>query len=821
MTRRRAVLFAIIASVLMVTAMPVAASSHTQLVVGSEHSTATEFNNAKTLDNVEVDGTGDSAHVQLAEVNQFVDGAEDGDVAEYSTSGGGGTNYGFSTTTDAASGTYGMQHELEGSGPAATWTVTRDVNLGVQDGESATVSLTHKLASSSDGNPDFEAEADLLVDVTLADGSTERITYVLATVDGSADTDPANLTFAAATHNAQTYSTFSRSINDDLSANGYANATSVDSVSFRISTPGTTGGTDQLTMRYDDLTVENLKLGEGQTGTYVGQDHTLDDAEAAEVDLTLDNASATVTVTEQSSGTQLAQSTYSSSGTHTLSFGTTTSDAVEVTVAFEATGADPVTELNSEGIMFTGHAPELDNASASPSGGGTVTESPVELSINVSDAEFGSSYSESVDVTFYDASDDSVIGTDTVTSNGTASVDWDVGATGGGTLEWYAVAEDSYGLSTTSSTFSFTAPSELRILKETAPTELVDDDNLTLRVRFFSDDSDTVVERQVTDGTVDLSGLPVDERFIVTVRANETNTYTYRRIVIDSLFETQEVYLLNESEPNSQVIFELDDPTGQFPPTETTLYVEKAITKNGTTEYKTIAGDTFGSTGRFPVVLRNDDRYRLRIEDDDGDSSRILGSYSVYADTVEPLQIQRIAPSGDSDSGTALYGGIQESDDGRQLAVRFRDPMNETTEVEYRVLRGDGSVWISNTTRTSSEFADIYNLPANASEDETFVVEWTVTRGGETTSGSFVAGEVPGVADRFSGDIDPQVLSIASWLVILSTMGLLVIVNVALAPIGGTGMATALTIMGTVAIPAPMLGVSGAIGVLVLVGGTR
>jgi hypothetical protein len=50
-------------------------------------------------------------------------------------------------------------------------------------------------------------------------------------------------------------------------------------------------------------------------------------------------------------------------------------------------------------------------------------------------------------------------------------------------------------------------------------------------------------------------------------------------------------------------------------------------------------------------------------------------------------------------------------------------------------------------------------------------------------------------------------------------MGLLVIVSPKIAPIGGVGMATMLTTLGTINLPAPVIGVAGAVSVLVVVGG--
>jgi hypothetical protein len=133
------------------------------------------------------------------------------------------------------------------------------------------------------------------------------------------------------------------------------------------------------------------------------------------------------------------------------------------------------------------------------------------------------------------------------------------------------------------------------------------------------------------------------------------------------------------------------------------------------------------------------------------------------------------------------------------------------------VVRADGSVVVPNTTVTAQQFADIYSVTSN--ESARFTVEYTIRRDSGTRSGEFYAGGVPGVAGRFP--IDAQVLSIISWIVILATMGLLVIVDTRLAPMGGVGVASALTIMGTVAIPAALLGVAGVVAALVLFGGSR
>jgi len=584
--------------------------------------------------------------------------------------------------------------------------------------------------------------------------------------------------------------------NITLSAQGHANVT-VDEIN------GTWTNTSALNATTFDLTIapddkQNVTVA-GDTSTLKFTSMTLDDAStdfiyagaSGNTTLTVTGlpASTEIAAVDRNTHEVLAVATTDASGTATFSGMPNSEHSVEL----QTSDGDPV--IND----------------GSPSDNETISTSSPTLTVNVSDPDLPD---DELDVDFY--LDGSKVGTKTVTSNGTVSIDVTVDT--GGHHTWTANVTDSYGQSN-ESTFDFRAPSELRIYHETHPTKLINDSNLSLTVRFYplDDGSSTkVVTRNATNGTVDLSGLDVNTRFVVTAKTNNSSRYTYRRIVIDSLYQTQRIYLLNESEPHSQVVFNLQDPTGQFPPEDTILYIEKPIKVNGTTEYQTIAGDTFGSTGRFPAVLQEDSRYRLRVETANGTDSRILGSYSVYEPTVEPLKIQRIKPQSNVDAGSTVYGSLETYNGTTSVAVRFQDFANNSTSVTYQVRNGD-TVIIENTSTTADSFAHIYQVGPNNS---TYTIEyWIEHPDGTVTHDTYVVGEVPSIAERFN--IDPQVMSIASWIMILATMGLIVIVDSKFAPLGGTGMASALVIVGTVAIPMPILGVAGAISVLTLFGGGR
>ncbi len=165
------------------------------------------------------------------------------------------------------------------------------------------------------------------------------------------------------------------------------------------------------------------------------------------------------------------------------------------------------------------------------------------LSVNVSDID-----GDSMDVTFYDASDDSVIDTDSGVANGsTASVTWS-GLSYGQTYDWYAIANDTQ-VETQSSTWSFTtlpnpndepdepidpSPGDGDTGVSTSPTLSVNvsdpnGDSLTVHFYDASDDSEIGNNTGVTNGTTSItwSGLATD------------TTYSWYAVADDGEFTNQ------------------------------------------------------------------------------------------------------------------------------------------------------------------------------------------------------------------------------------------------------------------------------------------
>jgi len=368
------------------------------------------------------------------------------------------------------------------------------------------------------------------------------------------------------------------------------------------------------------------------------------------------------------------------------------------------------------------------------------------------------------------------------------------------------------------------APGELEIRNEANPDELIDG-NVSLRVRLFAG-GDTVVERQVTDGTVSLTGVPTDERLVITVRESNAD-FTYRRILIESAFATPEIYLLPTSEPSAEVRFRLQDETGRFDSDSTRLFVEKPITRNNSTEYRVISGDRLGADGEFPTILVDSTRYRLRVENDAGEQ-RVLGSYTVQGARITTIPIGEVQFTADVSEGAAVQAGLREAPEGashnHEVRLVYLDPEGETDDMTVQITNASGTTLRPETTESvggsTSAYVETYPLPtAFDPEEDTATVTVEAQRGAAIETFTRTLGDVPDVlAD--SG-IDTQVLELIGLVSIVAVAGLLVIVSPPTAALVTPGYAGLLTITGIVPIPLPAVVLAGVVGVLATVGTRR
>lgn len=711
--KRWVTLAAVIVVAVLVISTPATAN---HLVTKSEHDTDTDFENAATLTNLSIVGSGSSAVLEFE--------AAGNDTVTTNPHDG-------TTTTDSTS--------------------SRGVLINVTD---TVREVSVNISSQSSGNPDS---------VYLMHDNRSLI----ETVDGSGNTATFSTTlqpgyYLIEVNNTGSDYTHSRDASDGEPYTG----TRVDILN------GSSSASDSSP---DPWNIRNItyEWGHKGDGEYVSDTHDVGAVEEGVVDIpVLQDAEVTAEwqAYDGSNWNTVASSTTTSSGTLTTDLSGNSETQWRVNVTVSATGSEPSFEMDRDAIRVNTNEPQLDNSSAAPSGNEAVTSDPIELSINVSDPDFDTPQGDEVTIEWY--VNGSLEGTTTHTQNETATLALEDPPTGD--AQWHAEATDSDGHTNVSDTFLFQTPDELDIWEETEPNTRVKGTDVNVTVRFYQETNDTVIERSATDGNVSMSGLPVDEEFIVTV---EANGYEFRRVIIDSLLEQQDVFLLPDSATSSRVEFELDDRTNQFDPVNTRLYVSRALNQSNNTRYRVIAGDRFGASSSFPVILEEGARYRLRIESDDGDV-RTLGAYTVSGDANPVLQVGQFGfdYSGNRsyewtakmETTTVTVGGEEEERD--RFVWQYSDPEGETDSLNLTVHeRNNASNVLVEKTYTNLGNASYSETLSENQTGKSWVVKINGSRGDQQVQGQALVG---------ANDLTPGIGLDSWWQQVFAVFGLFILAGV-------------------------------------------
>ena len=258
---------------------------------------------------------------------------------------------------------------------------------------------------------------------------------------------------------------------------------------------------------------------------------------------------------------------------------------------------------------------------------------------------------------------------------------------------------------------------------------------INAEVQFFG--SDTVTTRNTTDGTINMTGLPADERFVLSIDAGDD--YYQRQIIMPSLIEQRTAYLLNATDPDTEVVrprFLLEDPSNQFDPERSEIVFERPLEINGSTEYVAVTGDRIGLNG-FDAILEEGQRYRVTVRDPDSDSERRLGEFTATSServtlTVEDVEFDSVSDVEGID-WAARYVTNENSAD--EVEFIYRDSAGTAT-LDYEIVeRGNDS----NVLATGSATGNVtVREPVPPSESDTvWRVSWNATRNnGETLSAS-------------------------------------------------------------------------------------
>lgn len=727
MRRVHIVAFAIFAAVLMVSAPPAAAA--TANAIASQHTTDTDFANA-TAPNWEIEGSGESASISLEErieynvVDDSGDGSTDGDIGLVAD-----------TISDS------VRDSEWKTVPTSSMTVDRlTVNIvNTFGGEVVNVDIY-----AIQEEPDATRVEGVKIKDDWDPGTGTGVKTI--NLDSSFDVDAGETWTIAFTMNDDNDGVADGiEIGVDESLTGWTDAdTSGD------------GGGDLSLIRTDKT-----------SGSYVSANHSAENVTQAAVDVTLNNADATLSVEEYSGGSwsTVASTTVSASGNHTLDISTATATPLRTKVDVSSTGANTDATIHDESILFDPVAPAA--SLSSPADGTTLDDSTVTLEADINDPDFALAQGDTVTAEFF--VDGTSVGTDTLSSNGTASVQHE--ETIGGSHDWYVVATDSGGETVQTANRSFTVPGTLTVRRETPPHDTVTTATVTVKFYEDTDQNQVIVERTTTTGVIDLSGLPTGSEFSVSI---EADGYYNRTATINDLFSQSSVFLLNKSVPSVQNRFTVNDRTGNFPPDETELIVQKAINRSeyggspSGYSWTNVAGDDLGADESFTGTLAQDDRYRLVVQNSDGDT-RVLGAYTASTTGTIELRIGNVVV--DPEGGDAIgYEATRTNETGQSVKVRFEynDTASNTSTlwVSIHEYNNESNVLLSNTSYSGpyGAFALTELVPA-AQNDTT----WVVDVYGERSGGDFEAELVVGPKRDVLQDM-PQ------WLVTVFFVGIIFMV---------------------------------------------
>lgn len=319
-------------------------------------------------------------------------------------------------------------------------------------------------------------------------------------------------------------------------------------------------------------------------------------------------------------------------------------------------------------------APSISN----PFPTGERSDVPDQLSVRVEDSNFDDG--DTVNVSFWH--NGNYLTSKTIGSNQTVQAD--PGSVDAGQNSWRVNATDSTGR-TVEQSYSYSIGDKIFIRPENNETEIINDTEI--EATFYSLEDNTIYETTTNDGTINVSGLPVQGQFIITLNADG---YYPRTGYSKGVLESASMYLLNSTAyPNAPAtVFELDDRTGRFASEDTVIVISRAFDpdRDGSEQYDPVAGDFFGASGTFTFTGESDVRYQIEVQNIETGDTRLLGPYTPKVDTSRTLTIGQV--SWPALNGSATYFDVNKTDlsgNDTRLRLKYQDAGGDTTELCYTV----------------------------------------------------------------------------------------------------------------------------------------
>lgn len=310
-------------------------------------------------------------------------------------------------------------------------------------------------------------------------------------------------------------------------------------------------------------------------------------------------------------------------------------------------------------------------------------------------------------------------------------------------------------------------PWEMQIYDESNPDELIDDREIT--AEFFDLDGEAVFTESTTDGTISFENL-TDTQFAVRL---STDDYADRQLIVKDIFEQQDAWLIDPTDENVETVtpnFLVEDETGQFDPSSSRVFIQRALNVSDETAYRTVASEEVGVDG-YTETLEQNQRYRIIVENEDGDR-RVLGKFSATESrdvilTVEEVEFN-LGADEDAVSWNFSHSVTDEGEPSESQVVTFgfEDEAERTTNLEVVIFeRGNPSNELHNETYPGPLGTIVISEPVDT---EDFNAEWEVEFTAErnpTLHGGTVVGP-RGVLDIPLNDTWQQVIAIGMILVV-------------------------------------------------------
>jgi hypothetical protein len=262
-----------------------------------------------------------------------------------------------------------------------------------------------------------------------------------------------------------------------------------------------------------------------------------------------------------------------------------------------------------------------------------------------------------------------------------------------------------------------------------------------IQAKFFTSDGARIINRtdDNNDGQIDLAGFPVDDEFIVVV---DHPDYHQRASVIQDTSQQSRIFLLNDSATvnDLDIEFQLQDETGDFDASTTRVLIERPINSSEYKPsvpaedfvYRVVAGDDIGADSRFETILEKDERYRITVTSQSG-NTRQLGSFTPKDSGIVPLDIGTIQAQQEVVEDVRYSANRTEINGSPHIVVQYNDSrqLTDTLYVEIYEWRNESNNLKTNTSFSGPLGTVSVTEPIPQSENQTeWVAKVTADRGG-------------------------------------------------------------------------------------------